>query len=112
MFARLSADSAALMADLLSVSRDEPGYVTTLKETFNLGRLFEYSDDILEGERIDLDTFLSSISFGRGAKCVFSPNKASKERKKMLTEPDYLYPTLCILLYGYFVQNQIWSFNI
>ena len=77
-----------------------------------MGRLFEYDNDMLEGETVDLDIFLGAISFGKGAMCVFAPKAASAQRESMLNKPDYLYPALCILLYGYFVQNQIWSFLV
>ena len=100
------------MADLLASGISEPSYVTSFKEKYGMERLFEFDDDILEGESIDLDALLNAVSFGKGGMCVFAPKVASTHRGAMLNKPDYLYPALCILIYGYFVQNQIWSFMV
>ena len=79
----------------------------------NLQFLFQKDRDILEGQEItNVDTLWKYLSFGRGLKCVFMPQEAIKERKLLITEPDYWYPAFIVIVYGVIVGTVVWPFIV
>ena len=95
---------------MAGLSAGEPAFVVTLTEQFPLLKcFFRFDDDILEGQVVTVDMLKRSLSLGRGAACVFAPKRASKDRDLLLKEPDYVYPAVVNLAYGFMVGTQVWA---